>query len=95
MRFHYVPKQDYHSNFFLKICLQIFDLNPLLLHSITIADSHRAILFRLKIISHAERRTNLILTAIAFADIAAVVKLAVVIFAQFCIDLLSTLISVF
>ena len=79
--------------FLLEICLQIFDLDPFLLHCITVADCHRSVFFRLEIVSHAERCSDLVLTTVTFSDVSAVIILAVVILAQFCEDLLRTFVQ--
>ena len=77
--------------FLFEIFLQILDLHSLLLHGISVADSHCAILLRLEIIGHAVGRSNLILTAVTLSDIAPLVKLTVVLFAELRINLFSSL----
>ena len=90
--------QPYHAlSFFsephliFKIILEIFDLDTHLLHRITLAHSHSAVFLRVEIVSHAERCADLVLTAVALADIAAVIVIAVMIFCEFTVDLLCRL----
>ena len=71
-----------------KICFEIFDFHSLLLHRIAVTYCHCAVFFGIEIIGYAERCTNLVLTAVSLTDVASVVKLAIVIFAQLCVDLL-------
>ena len=64
-----------------KISIQVFDLDSLLLHGIPVAYGNCSVFFRLKVISYAEWRSNLILTAVTLADISTVIKFAVVLLA--------------
>ena len=62
-------------DFFSQIVLDLIQRNPYLLHGITVADGNALIVFGIKIICNAERRTYLILAAIALADGARVVEI--------------------
>src|SRR3989344_7637199 len=56
------------------ISRKLLGRNPDLLHTVAVAHRYRVIFFnRVKIYSHAIRRANFVLTAIAFSDIAVVV----------------------
>ena len=78
---------------FCKVCVQISDRNPLLLHGITETNGYAAICLGIEIVGNAERRTDFILTAISLTDIASVIEFAVVLLAQLGIDLLCTLVE--
>ena len=66
------------THLIFELVLEIFDLDTHLLHRITLAHSHSAVFLRVEIVSHAERCADLVLTAVALADIAAVIVIAVV-----------------
>lgn len=55
-------------NFIFNISAKFFDLDPFLLHGITIPNGHAAVFKRIEIIGNADRRTDLILAAIAFTN---------------------------
>ena len=46
--------------FLCKICVKLINLDSLLLHGISLAHSHGSVFLGLEIVSHAERRTNLL-----------------------------------
>ena len=73
-----------------KICVQLFDLHTLLRHGVAVTDRHTAVGLRVKIVGHAERRTDLILTTVAFTNIASVIILTVIPFRKLRIDFLRT-----
>ena len=73
--------------FLLEVSLQIFDLHTLLLHRITITDSYSTICLRLKIVSHTERSTDLILSSVTLTDVSSVIEFAVEVLAQFSVYL--------
>ena len=62
----------------LKVCLQVFDLYALLLHAVAVTDRDCAVRFGVKVIGDAPGRSDLILSSLALADVAAVIKLAVI-----------------
>ena len=70
-------------------CIQLVDRDADLLHAVAHADGDSLVLCGLEIVGQAERSTDLILSAIALADIAAVVELAVVALAELFVDLKS------
>ena len=78
--------------FLCKICIQIFDLNSLLLHRITVTDSHCSVCLRLEIVSNTEWGSDLILSSVTFSDISSVVKLTVIFLSKLCLYFLSALI---
>src|SRR5699024_6165214 len=51
-----------------QVALELFDLNALLLHGITLTHGNSVILERIKIIGHAEWRTDFVLEAVATTD---------------------------
>lgn len=59
---------DSECYFFRNIGNQIVGVHADLLHAVAVADGHRAVLERRKIDRNAVRRTDLVLTAVAFAD---------------------------
>ncbi len=70
-------------------CIQLVDRDADLLHAVAHTDGDSLILCGLEIVGQAERCADLVLSAIALADIAAVVKLAVVAPAELLVDLKS------
>ena len=79
--------------FLRKVSIQLVNLHTNLLHGVTVTDGHCAICLRLKVIGHAERRTNLILAAISLTDVTSVVKLTVILLAKLREDLLRALVQ--
>ena len=62
--------------FLIKIIHKLLDLNALLLHGVTVADGNAAVLFkRVEIVGNAERRSYLVLTAVALAYLSRLVVL--------------------
>src|SRR5699024_11604698 len=51
-----------------QVALELFDLNALLLHRITLTHGNSVILERIEIIGHAEWRTDFVLAAVATTD---------------------------
>ena len=76
------------THLIFEIVLEIFDLDTHLLHRIALAYGHGAVFLGVEIVSHTERCADLILAAVALADITAVIVIAVVIFCEFTVDLL-------
>ena len=76
-----------------KVSIQIFDSNTLLLHGITEAYGNAAICLGIKIVSYAERSTDLILTTISLTNVSSVIKFTVVFLGKLCVDLLRTLVQ--
>ncbi len=79
--------------FICKICVQLLYRHALLFHGIAETHGYGMVLFRIKIIGHAERRPDFILAAVAFADISTVIKFAVIFFRQLCKYLLRALVQ--
>ena len=70
----------------LKIRIQIRNLHALLRHRIAVTDGHAAVGLGFEIIGYAERRADLIQTAVSLTDISSVVILAVVLPAEMRVD---------
>jgi hypothetical protein len=49
-------------------CMQIFDLDTLLLHRVTVTDSDATVVKRIVVNCHAERSSDRILTTISLTD---------------------------
>ena len=78
------------SELIFKVCFKIFYLNSFLLHSISISYCYSIILFRIKVICYTEWSTYLILSSVSLTDISSVIKFAVVVLAEFCVNFLCT-----
>ena len=76
----------------LKIVLQLCNRDSHLLHGIAIPDSHCTVCLRVKVVGYAERSSDLVLSSVSLSDVSSVVKLAVVILGEFCINLLCALV---
>ena len=61
-----------------KVSIQIFDSNTLLLHGITETYGNAAICLGIKIVSYAERSSDLVLTTISLTNVSSVIKFTVV-----------------
>ena len=71
-----------------KVSIQILNLDSLLLHRITVADGYRSVVLGIEIVGHAERCSDLVLTAVSLSDVSAVIKLAVIFLGQLSEDFL-------
>ena len=69
------------------------DLHAFLLHGIPLTDRDAAVRLRIKVHGQAPRRADLILPPVALADGTAFIEFAVIVFAQFVIDLFRTLVK--
>ena len=77
--------------FILKIALKLRDRHAHLLHGIAVADGHCVVSLGIEVICDAERSADLVLPSVTFSDVAPVVKLAVVLFAELGVNLLRAL----
>ena len=59
-------KLKFHSLF--DVGNEIVDLDSFLLHGISVADGHAAVVFGIKVVGDAERSTDLVLTAVTLTD---------------------------
>ena len=66
-----------------------FNGKPYLIHTIPFANGDTSVVFTFKVVCDTERRTYLILTAVSFANGAAVVKVTVEIMAEVLVDVKS------
>ena len=82
-------------NFCPDILCKRFDLDALLRHRVTVADSHTAIRLGIKVIGDAERGTDLVLTAVPFSDRACVVIIDHKLFGEGFINFARALVQLF
>ena len=72
---------------FRDVCVELVDPDALLLHGVAVADGHAAVVCGIKVVGDAERRADLVLTAVALADGAGLVKVGHKVLAQHVGDL--------
>ena len=78
--------------FLSKVSIQIFDLNTLLLHGITITNGNSTVFFRIEIISNTEWCSDFILTTITLTNVTSVIKFTVILLSQLCVNAFCTFI---
>ena len=81
-----VPRDSSEIKLVKEPCIQLVDRDADLLHAVAHADGDSLVFRGLEIVGQAERCADLVLSAVALADVAAVVELTVVTSAELLVD---------
>ena len=84
MCFAALPKSEF--EFLFDIFAEVCNLYALLLHGVSVTDCDATVIFRVKVICYAERRSDFVFSAVSLADRSRFIKVGREIFCELIVD---------